>query len=460
MTSKTSKAEPEPQHPWGPRVHIGKVFIKGNDRTRPRVFENELQEAYNAERIGQLVHKLEEATEELKALDIFESISIDLDKASSGERDETDVTITVKEKNWRSLHIGATTDGNDEAGESSLTLANAFGEAEKFTLSASYARSGSNTQRATFKKPRFLGLPLFLSATGGNEMHNQEWLSSYSEKVRAGSISISDYDGVHELSLNVGWRDLLPRRDSKIPTAYRASPSILAEALPSTKTSVKYVFTDDNRDNLVYPVAGGLFKYTTEIAGLVGDVQFVKAEVEGQKHMAAGPEVFGFPILNFGFSYHLGMVKSYGSDQNRPARISDRFFLGGPMNVRGFNHKGIGPRASPLDGGVVQGDALGGDVSYRGTASMGFPAPLPLFAALGLRGQVFANVGNLTTWDRLLDEKKWMKNLVDDTRVSVGLGLVWGTRIGRIEANYSWILKAHDHDNIKRAQLGLGMTFC
>ena len=213
----------------------------------------------------------------------------------------------------------------------------------------------------------------------------------------------------------------------------------------------------------------------TEIAGLVGDVKFVKAEVEGQKHMAAGPEMFGFPILNFSLSYHLGTVKSYGSDQNRPARISDRFFLGGPMNVRGFNHKGIGPRASPLDGGVVQGDALGGDVSYRGTASMGFPVPLPLFAvsdkllgnldqmgdirsdlctgfiiclflqALGLRGQVFANDGNLTTWDRLLDEKKWMKNLADDTRVSVGLGLVWGTRIGRLEANYSWILKAHAH---------------
>ena len=93
-------------------------------------------------------------------------------------------------------------------------------------------------------------------------LQSQEWLSSYNEKVRAGSISVSDYDGVHELSLNVGWRDLLPRRDSKIPTAYRASPSILAEAMPSTKTSVRYVFTDDNRDNIVYPVAGGLFKYT------------------------------------------------------------------------------------------------------------------------------------------------------------------------------------------------------
>lgn len=63
----------------------------------------------------------------------------------------------------------------------------------------------------------------------------------------------------------------------------------------------------------------------------------------------------------------------------------------------------------------------------------------------GLRGQFFVNAGNVTTWNRVLTEKKWMKNLVDDTRVSVGMGLVWGTRIGRLEANYSWILKSHAH---------------
>jgi outer membrane protein insertion porin family len=67
---------------------------------------------------------------------------------------------------------------------------------------------------------------------------------------------------VHDLSLNVGWRDIIPRRDPKVPTAYRASPSILSEALPSTKTSIKYVFKDDSRDNQVYPTAGGLFQYS------------------------------------------------------------------------------------------------------------------------------------------------------------------------------------------------------
>jgi len=55
--------------------------------------------------------------------------------------------------------------------ESSLTLKNAFGQAEKLSVAATYARSGSNTERATFQKPRFLGLPLYLSATAANELH-------------------------------------------------------------------------------------------------------------------------------------------------------------------------------------------------------------------------------------------------------------------------------------------------
>jgi hypothetical protein len=35
-SSETPKPEPaaEPPHPWGPHMRIGKVFLKGNDRTK------------------------------------------------------------------------------------------------------------------------------------------------------------------------------------------------------------------------------------------------------------------------------------------------------------------------------------------------------------------------------------------------------------------------------------------
>lgn len=198
-------------------------------------------------------------------------------------------------------------------------------------------------------------------------------------------MSISDYEGFHELSLQMGWRDILPCRDCKIPTAFRASPSILSEAVPSTKTSIKYVFKDDTRNSIVMPTMGGLFQFSSEVAGILGDVRFIKAEVSTQHHIGIGPILFGHPILSFSLSSQLGAIKPFGTDDQRPTRLSDRFFLGGPLNVRGFNHKGIGPRASPSDGGVKSGDALGGDVSYAASASMGFPLPFPLMAVRSTR---------------------------------------------------------------------------
>lgn len=43
-----------------------------------------MQDAYEADRIGLVVRNLELATEELKSLDIFDSITIELDKGTSG----------------------------------------------------------------------------------------------------------------------------------------------------------------------------------------------------------------------------------------------------------------------------------------------------------------------------------------------------------------------------------------
>jgi outer membrane protein insertion porin family len=84
--------------------------------------------------------------------------------------------------------------------------------------------------------------------------------------------------------------------------------SIISEALPSTKTSLKYIFKDDSRNDPILPTSGSLFHYSTEVAGLFGDVQFVKAEVSAQRHYGFGPNVFGNPILNLSFGSQFGKV--------------------------------------------------------------------------------------------------------------------------------------------------------
>ena len=101
-------------------------------------------------------------------------------------------------------------------------------------------------------------------------------------------------NGCHTLSAKLGWRDIVPRRNIHAPTAFAASKkyvnnilvfklreilnnsklhySIIAEASPSTKTSLFYKYEKDGRDNPVAPLSGQYWCGTTEVAGLFGDV--------------------------------------------------------------------------------------------------------------------------------------------------------------------------------------------
>ncbi|ETW10398.1 hypothetical protein H310_00714 [Aphanomyces invadans] len=450
-----------PPNPFveGPPLKIRNVTVRGNKRTSPTLFENELQRAYAATTFGGVMESLNAAAVELRAFGIFDSVDIFVDKSADGAHNETDVIITVKESRMLSLYAGVESSGVEGTANTKLTLTNPLGHAEQVELSAAHGQYGSDGQNFSYRRPKFLGRPWWFTATAANEVQVHERFSSFREKFRGGTVSISDYNGVHDLAFNLGWRDIVPVRNKKIPNTYAASPSIMAEAVPSTKSSVKYTFNDDQRNDSTLPTSGRLLRVSAEVAGLWGDVHFTKGEAEIQHNFPIGPIAFNNPIFNIMLSSRLGAVHSYGADKDRPARISDRFFLGGPLSLRGFNHKGVGPRANPDDGGVVTGDSLGGEVFYSVGASLGFPFPLPLLAMLGVRGHVFANAGTVMGWNRVLDEKNWMKNILDDTRAAAGVGLVVATRFGRLEANYSWVLKSLQGDRVKRAQIGLGMHF-
>ena len=58
-------------------------------------------------------------------------------------------------------------------------------------------------------------------------------------------------------------------------------------------------------------------------------------------------------------------------------RTIDRFFLGGPTSLRGFQERGVGPRAPirAVSGASPYGDALGGDVSALASVALQLPLP-------------------------------------------------------------------------------------
>jgi outer membrane protein insertion porin family len=119
-----------------------------------------------------------------------------------------------------------------------------------------------------------------------------------------------------------------------------ASPSVLAAAGDSIKTSLSHTFLRDKRDDPWLPSQGYLLKSVQEYTGLAGsDVQFLKATAEVQ-YIKTFRQLW--PRTHFVYGARGGILWSLENDAR--TRITDRFFLGGPTDVRGFREYGIGPK--------------------------------------------------------------------------------------------------------------------
>jgi len=111
--------------------------------------------------------------------------------------------------------------------------------------------------------------------------------------------------------------------------------------------------------------------------------------------------------------------------------LPDRFFLGGATDVRGFAHRGIGPREGE--------DAMGGDCFYAAAAHLYTPLPVKALrdAAGAVRCHFFANAGGCAAIQPDASSTTRTRALVDGTAVAAGAGLA--VRLAEtvdIELNY------------------------
>lgn len=90
-------------------------------------------------------------------------------------------------------------------------------------------------------------------------------------------------------------------------------------------------------------------------------------------------------------TFQLGVQSGFlrGISNDLQINIVDQFFLGGPLNLRGFEMRGCGPQKD--------GNAVGGDIFWASALHLYTPLPFrPSFAEfVKLHG--FVNGGNLNT---------------------------------------------------------------
>ncbi|KAL9955992.1 hypothetical protein ACROYT_G037404 [Oculina patagonica] len=319
-------------------------------------------------------------------------------------------------------------------------LNNVFGRAEQVRADLSFGTRTRMSYQLAFFKPT-PGTPERSFTFAAQKSTTDVPMCSHWEATQGLSMDYTfpSIIGQHCLSWEGTWREVTG-------LAKNASFEIREEAGHSLKSALRHTIVVDKRDNMALPTEGYFLKLAQEFAGLGGDVRFLKHHLEYQHSVEPLNDV----ILSWSFQGG-NLQPLFGT----PSRINDRFFLGGPLSVRGFSTKGIGPRS--------ENDSLGADAYWAAGLHLYTPLPFrPGRGGLGdhIKTHFFFNTGNLASLDTSLPWRNRLDVLREKIRWSCGAGLVFMLGIARVELNYCVPFGAQNSDSVNHGiQVGVGINF-
>ncbi|MDX2289513.1 MAG: outer membrane protein assembly factor BamA [Hyphomicrobiaceae bacterium] len=461
----------------GPRVYIERINVFGNERTKDYVIRREFRlvegDAFNPLLVDQ-------AEKRLKSLGFFKSVEVKRRPGSAPDRVVLDVEIIEQSTGELSFGAGYST-SEGVIGDVSISERNLLGNGQflRLRLSGSIERFQVDL---SFTEPRFLDRNL---AAGFDLFHkevDQRDTSGFRSRksgatVRLGFPLAEDLWGQASYTLS---------RDQIYDVSNNASIAVLDAAgglrqdptnpnnfLSESDTtywtsSLGGALTFDKRNHPRNPTSGYYVQLSTDLAGLGGDVEYVRVQGEGRGY---------YPIaegLTFVGRLIGGHIEGWGDDD---VRLLDLFFRGGET-VRGFDRSGYGPRD------LTTGDALGGKTYWAATAELRFPIPF-IPEELGISGAVFADAGSLFNASeraRSLSDLTCGKNitvnntsrgfvnantggngvcLVDDesVRASVGGSVLWNSPVGPLRMDFAYNLLEEEYDEDQFFRFGASTKF-
>ena len=285
---------------------------------------------------------------------------------------------------------------------------------------------------------------LFFSASVFQHGSDLPW-SGFREIDRGVLLDLSfkhkDYID-HRICWEGIWRDLACISPA---TAFE----VREESGHTLKSSIKHILSFDTRNSAMIPEEGSFIKLQQEFAGLGGNVGFHKHEIEIKQSLP----VIGNVTLQGTFK--AGLMRPT-QRENSVTCITDRFFIGGPLNLRGFRMNGVGPQSD--------GNALGANTYWLG--GLHLYSPLPFISKENViydffRSHMFMNIGNIGNFSFTKDHYKNLKLLQNYFRLSFGVGLVISLNdFARLELHYAIPYFLQPGDKPERGlQFGFDVNF-
>lgn len=404
-------------------VHINRIVIKGNSRTRDKVIRREM-----GVKEGGLFNSvaLKKSQEKLTRLEYFESVEIN--PVPTMDESLMDLQVDVKEKATGNFSIGAGYSSVDSfMFMSEISQNNFLGKGQRVALKANIS-GVSNQYSFNFTEPHLADSKLLF----GFDLFN--WMREYDDftKDSQGFGLRFGYPVWEKWNMSTGYTF----EDSTLSDVNMQTASkIIIDSMDINVTSAMGLgFSRDTRDKLTDPGSGSLHTINSKYAGgpLGGDAEFTKFE---------GSTSWFFKVP-WDTTFHYKLAGGYtfaNTDGKLP--VFEKFYLGGMNTIRGFKSSNISPRD------VNTNEKIGGGKMWYSNVEWIFP----LVKDAGLKGLVFFDCGNVYAehgdWD------------FGEIKKSVGGGFRWLSPMGPLRLEWGYNLDPRDYEVQSNWDFSIGGSF-
>ena len=395
-----------------PRVYVERVDINGNTATRDKVVRREFRLAegdpFNSVRVKR-------SRDRIQSLGFFQE-NLEIEQQPGSSPDRVILAVNAEERSTGELQVSAGFSSLERfLVNLSITQRNFMGKGQTLTAGVNYS-SYSKSIELGFTEPYLFDRNIALGGSVyrrdynsfnyiGNDRNETYEQITTGGQLRVG-VPLTEYMSL-QLRYGLNYDEVSLDEDlfftNGVCDPLKAG-RYLCDAIGNRLTSsVGYSLVYDTLNNRLRPSAGEQLSLSQDVAGLGGDVKYLRTRVSGAKYWGIGDSGFIFSTRAEG-----GYIHSFENDRSRgndAVRLTDRFFLGEPQ-MRGFAIRGVGPRVQrfqvSLDGAGnivrntddnnVVDDALGGRAYYVGHLEL----EIPLGSGgreLGLRPSVFVDAG-------------------------------------------------------------------
>ncbi|RJP75109.1 MAG: outer membrane protein assembly factor BamA [Candidatus Zixiibacteriota bacterium] len=403
----------------GPQFIIDEIRIEGLQKTEPFVVRRELSfesgEIVNYSELAKSQRRLYQTT-------LFNSAFIRPVPAADGDPNHKDIVVDLREVRSIQLEVAAGYGTEDRVrGRTEVQHRNLFGTGRRVGLEAKASfieRSG----QAYYVQPWTFGIPWESNLIASLEYREEPGFDIYRQ---TGKYIFSRKFTRHS-SLALTYR--LERADLRYVTV-ADFPSDLENNISSLNLAGIW----DTRDDLFNATRGVYLQVSAEYAGgfLGGTTDFVRP-IGGYKYYRTLRR--GTVVATAG---QVGWVDYFGSSDDVP--LSERFFLGGANDLRGFGYRLVGP----LD---VAGTPVGGNFLISTNLAEIRQHVWSMFGVVG-----FVDVGAI--WPRVADVR------LRDLRIGAGPGLRANTPIGIVRLDWGVNVGPRDGEDPWQIYFSIGQAF-